>query len=228
MFIAALIVLTNSFFNVYDNPENDSIAQMAIYLHQHFAESDLLAARYLHILKSFQKTVADRRSMNGLLDTTNKDYTTKDPIEDFFSEKTHVPRNGHNQSITNNTILPADLSRNDDVPPMTKSTQIPAAWNWSTAMPQGNTSSNALHEMPTTAVPGAGLDMNVPGGTGTHSNEFSDNVEGLIFPGAEDLLGPDPGPILEEVIHFDMLWPLNQDTGLYSGNVPMYGMDNYL
>lgn len=124
MFIAALIVLTNSFFNVYENPENDSIAQMAIYLHQHFAESDLLAARYLHILKSFQKTIADRRSMNGLLETTNKPYPMKDPIEDLFSGKAHLSqRRGHtNSGNTATTMPPPDLA--------TQPAQLPVSWDW--------------------------------------------------------------------------------------------------
>ncbi|PCH07490.1 Transcription factor [Penicillium occitanis (nom. inval.)] len=224
MFIAALIVLTNSFFNVYENPENDSIAQMAIYLHQHFAESDILAARYLHILKSFQKTIADRRSMNGLLETANKPYTMRDPIEDLFSGKAHLSqRRGRNNSgTTATTMAPTDMSA--------QSTQLPVSWDWppaATSVPQAN---NAAGErtMPNIAAT-VGLDLStIPGLSGNHHNQFGDNVEGLVFPGAEELLGPDPGPVLEEVIHFDMLWPLNQDTGLYSGNIPMYGIDSYL
>ncbi|EEA27634.1 conserved hypothetical protein [Talaromyces marneffei ATCC 18224] len=224
MFIAALIVLTNSFFNVYENPENDSIAQMAIYLHQHFAESDLLAARYLHILKSFQKTIADRRSMNGLLETTNKPYPMKDPIEDLFSGKAHLSqRRGHtNSGNTATTMPPPDLA--------TQPAQLPVSWDWppsATFLPQVNNAAgdSTLPNMVTTA----GLDLSsIPGLSGDRHNQFGDNVEGLVFPGAEELLGPDPGPVLEEVIHFDMLWPLNQDTGFYSGNIPMYGMDSYL
>ncbi|EED20121.1 conserved hypothetical protein [Talaromyces stipitatus ATCC 10500] len=216
MFIAALIVLTNSFFNVYENPENDSIAQMAIYLHQHFAEFDLLAARYLHILKSFQKTIADRRSMNGLLQTNGRNYTLKDPIEDLFSGK-GLPsqRRGHSNNET--TMLSTDQASNLAPP-----TQPPVSWEW----PATTTS---LPRVTSTSTTG-GIDLNsVPNGiSGDGSNGFGDNVEGLVFPGAEELLGPDPGPVLEEVIHFDMLWPLNQDTGLYSGNIPMYGMDSYL
>lgn len=222
MFIAALIVLTNSFFNVYENPENDSIAQMAIYLHQHFAESDLLAARYLHILKSFQKTIADRRSMNGLLETATRDYTMKDPIEDLFAGKGHLSqRRGRNNS-ENTVIAPLDLA--------TQPAQLPVSWDWpqtATSLPRvSNASGDST--LPNIA-PTAGLDLStIPGLSGDHHNQFGDNVEGLVFPGAEELLGPDPGPVLEEVIHFDMLWPLNQDTGLYSGNIPMYGMDGYL
>lgn len=224
MFIAALIVLTNSFFNVYENPENDSIAQMAIYLHQHFAESDVLAARYLHILKSFQKTIADRRSMNGLLETTSKPYTMKDPIEDLFSGKAHLSqRRGRNNSgTTATTMAPTDMAAT--------STQLPVSWAWPPAATSLSQANNAAGEstLPN-IVTTAGLDpTSIPGLSGDHHNQFGDNVEGLVFPGADELLGPDPGPVLEEVIHFDMLWPLNQDTGLYSGNIPMYGMDSYL
>lgn len=225
MFIAALVVLTNSFFNVYENPDNDSIAQMAIYLHQHFAESDLLAARYLHILKSFQKTIADRRSMNTSSETENKPYTMKDPIEDLFSGKAHLSkRHGHNknEAAPAATMAPTDMS--------TQPTQLPVSWDRpaaATALPQTNNAAgeSTLPNIATTS----GLDLStIPGLSGDPHKQFGNNVEGLVFPGAEELLGPDPGPVLEEVIHFDMLWPLNQDTGLYSGNIPMYGIDSYL
>jgi hypothetical protein len=223
MFIAALVVLTNSFFNVYENPENDSIAQIAIYLHQHFAECDPLAARYLQILRSFLKTIADRRSMNGLLGTMPKDYALKDPIEDLFSGKAAAPPYNNNMNI-----LSPDIPRQDNftTTTTTQSTQLPA-WDWSTTtsiQPQISASRDTVPDMPT----GLDTNNNNHNNTNAYNNEFVDNVEGLVFPGAEDLLGPDPGPVLEEVIHFDMLWPLNQDTGLYSGNISMYGMDNYL
>lgn len=57
---------------------------------------------------------------------------------------------------------------------------------------------------------------------------FGESVEGLIPSGSEEGLGPDLGPILEEVIHFDNLWPLNEDPGLFSGHIPMYGTSHYL
>jgi hypothetical protein len=188
MFIAALIVLTNSFFNVYENAENDSIAQIAILLHQHFAESDPLAARYLQILNSFLKTIADSRSSKV---PSSNDYGRHDPIENLFSAKSNM--------------VP-DMARGaipDYVP-----SQIPM-WNWTPKL-------SSADVMPEIAVPDI-----IP-------NDFGEGVEGLIYPGTEELLGPDPGPILEEVIHFDTLWPLNQDTGLYPGHIPMYGSSNYL
>lgn len=234
MFIAALVVLTNSFFNVYENPENDSIAQNAVYLHQHFAECDPLAARYLQILRSFLKIIADRRSMNGLLGTgKTRDYALKDPIEDLFSGKAaHIHSNSHHHhnNVNDDTLLPADISRQDHpfatTTTTTATTQMPA-WDWpaaaaATIQPQTSATRDVLPDI------AGGLNAAGSATGYNNDNEFGDNVEGLVFPGAEELLGPDPGPILEEVIHFDMLWPLNQDTGLYSGNIPMYGMDNYL
>jgi hypothetical protein len=187
MFIAALIVLTNSFFNVYENAENDSIAQIAVLLHQHFAEADPLAARYLQILKSFLKTIADNRSSNV---SSTHDFGRHDPIENLFSAKPNM--------VADIAQDPQGTSVPNYMP-----SQVPM-WNWTPNM-------SSTDAMPDIAVP----DLNM--------NDFGDSVEGLIYPGTAELLGPDPGPILEEVIHFDTLWPLNQDTGLYPGNIPMYG-----
>ncbi|KAL1989310.1 hypothetical protein VTN96DRAFT_72 [Rasamsonia emersonii] len=189
MFLAGLIVLTNSFFNVYENPENDSIAQIAILLHQYFAEMDPLAARYLQILTAFHKTVTESRSSN----LPSKDVGRQDPIENLFSTKqSMVTPDGQG-------IVTTYVSTQNMAPA--------AAWNWA----------DGTGERPTD------VDM-----TASNMNAH-ESVEGLVFPGAEELLGPDPGPVLEEVIHFDALWPLNQDSsGLYPGHVPMYGTTNYL
>jgi hypothetical protein len=194
MFLAGLIVLTNSFFNVYENQENDSIAQIAILLHQYFAETDTLATRYLQILSSFLKTIVENRSSNL---PSSKEFRAQDPIENLFSAKqSMVPDMGPDGQ----GMLPHYMPTQNMGPP---------AWNWTPKMP------DVMQDAAATAV-------------GAH--DLGESVEGLIYPGAEELLGPDPGPIVEEVIHFDALWPMNQDStgGLYPGHVPMYGTTNYL
>lgn len=229
MFLAALIILTNSFFNVYENPENDSIAQTAIYLHQHFAEADLLAARYLHILKSFQKTVADHRSMNDVTCSASKEFVLRDPIEDLFSDKAHSSqRQGHSQN--DNSLVSSNLAAEES----SSSVRLPVSWDWpstsntrSIPANSGTAPSESTLNNPFTTV-GFDYTSMANGVSNNYGNGASvDNVEGLVFPGANELLGPDLGPVLEDVIHFDMLWPLDQDTGLYSGNIPMYGTDSY-
>ncbi|KAH8692881.1 fungal-specific transcription factor domain-containing protein [Talaromyces proteolyticus] len=189
MFIAALIVLTNSLFNVYENPENDSIAQIAVLLHQHFGECDPLAARYQQILNSFLKTISDYRYSAS---TPTKGYG-QDPIENLFSGKSSMMLEMAQDQVTTDYA-------NQPQPPM---------WNWATKLP----STDMLPD-----ITAAGLTV----------NDLGDSVEGLVYPGSEELLGPDLGPIMEEVIHFDTLWPFNQDTGLYQGDIPMYGTSNYL
>lgn len=188
MFIAALIVLTNSLFNVYENHENDSIAQVAVLLHQHFGECDPLAARYLQILNSFLKTISDNRSAN----ITTKQYEQhQDPIENLFKPSMQVPE------MTQDPYAAA-------------APQIPM-WNWAPKLHSGDM-------LPDITASGL-TSINDLGG---------DSVEGLVYPGSEELLGPDLGPIMEEVIHFDTLWPLDEDTGLYHGNIPMYGTSSFL
>jgi hypothetical protein len=195
MFIAALIVLTNSLFNVYENHENDSIAQIAVLLHQHFGECDPLAARYLQILNSFLKTISDNRSANM---ATAKEYEQhQDPIENLFKPSMQVPEMAQDPVGANYAAAP----------------QMPTMWNWgSNKLLSGN------NMLPDITAPGL-TSINDLGG---------DSVEGLVYPGSEELLGPDLGPIMEEVIHFDTLWPLDEDTGLYHGNIPMYGTSSFL
>lgn len=193
MFTAGLIVLTNSFFNVYDNTENDSIVQIALAFHQYCAETDLQSRRYLTILMSFQKTVAESRASSM---QPSKDFGRQDPIENLFTTAqpvvTDMGSNSHGM-IANYAAAP---------------NTNPPVWDW---MPKAS-SSDVMQDITRTDVNGC---------------QPEESVEGLVYPGAEDLIGPDLGTIHEEIIHFDALWPLNQDSTGIPGQIPMYGTTNF-
>ncbi|GAD97788.1 conserved hypothetical protein [Paecilomyces variotii No. 5] len=190
LFTAGLIVLTNSFFNVYENHENESIAQGVLALHQYCAETDLQSRRYLTILTSFQKTIVYTKTSN----MPTKELTQQDPIENLFN-------------VTQPSVV-AGLSPNNNA--MTSnylSTQnaAPAVWDW---RPK-DTQTDMMQDITATGM------------TGQHSGE---SVEGLIYPGSDDLIGPDLSTIHEEIIHFDALWPLNQDSAdLLPSQIHLYG-----
>lgn len=195
IFLAGLIILTNSFFNVYDNAENDSMAQIAVQLHEHLSPADPLAARYVQILNAFMKVIADSRAarMQQQQQQQQRDYK-HDPIEGLLSAKPNTPA-----SIGRGTA-PSSMPSYESQTPV---------WNWSSKV----TSTEVMPSM-------LAGDLFADG--------FGESVEGLIPSGSEEGLGPDLGPILEEVIHFDNLWPLNEDPGLFPGNIPMYGTNHYL
>ncbi|KAL1846555.1 hypothetical protein Plec18170_009134 [Paecilomyces lecythidis] len=188
LFTAGLIVLTNSFFNVYENQENESIAQGVLALHQYCAEADLQSRRYLTILTSFQKTIIYTKTSN----MPTKELTQQDPIENLFN-------------VTQPAV--AGLSPNNVMASNYLSTQntAPAVWDW---RPK-DTQTDMMQDITATGIPGQ------------HSGE---SVEGLIYPGSDELIGPDLSTIHEEIIHFDALWPLNQDSAdLLPSQIHLYG-----
>jgi len=193
MFTAGLIVLTNAFFNVYDNPENDSIVQIALALHQYCAETDLQSRRYLTILASFQKTVAESRASNM---QPSKDFGRQDPIENLFTTAQPVVTG---MGSNNHGMIP------NYAPTPNTNHQV---WDWTPKV----SSSDVMQDITRTDVNGC-----QPG----------ESVEGLVYPGAEDLVGPDLSTIHEEIIHFDALWPLNQESTGMQGQIPMYGTTNF-
>ncbi|KAJ9202526.1 transcriptional regulator family: Fungal Specific TF [Paecilomyces variotii] len=185
MFTAGLIVLTNSFFNIYENPENDSIAQRVLALHQYCAETDLQSKRYLTILTSFQKTIVYAKTSNMPV----KESTQQDPIENLFNATQPAVAG---LSPTNNAMTSNYLSAQN-------------TWDWRSKDAQ----SDVMQDITATGI------------NGQHSGE---SVEGLIYPGSEDLVGPDLSTIHEEFIHFDALWPLNQDSAdLLPSQIHLYG-----
>ncbi|KAL2002918.1 hypothetical protein VTN02DRAFT_5572 [Thermoascus thermophilus] len=193
MFTAGLVVLTNSFFNVYDNTENDSIVQIALALHQYCAETDLQSRRYLTILLSFHKTVAESKAASM---HPSKDFGRQDPIENLFTTAQPVVTDMGSNS---NGMIPNYA---------TAPTTNPPVWDW---MPKAS-SSDAMPDITRTDVNGC---------------QAEESVEGLVYPGAEDLIGPDLGTLHEEIIHFDALWPPNQDSMGMPGQIPMYRTTNF-
>jgi len=83
----------------------------------------------------------------------------------------------------------------------------------------------------TTRLPTSGM-LDGIGGLNSNIGQWG-GVDGLVMPTTDDMAESDPSLVTEDMIHFDSLFLLEQNTAItsddpFSAHIPMYGTSSYI